>query len=225
METVLIIGAGPGVGLSTARAFQNAGFRVAIASRTRQEKTDPSFRHFVFDAAKPDTVKALFEQVTAALGPPKVVVYNAALCLTAEPEDAFSLDLDQVRESMAVNTISPYAAAREAVNGFEKTGPGSTFIMTGNKLNTVALPRVLCFGMGKSAAAHMIQNASISYKNKGYKFYYADQRQPDGGPTIPVDGEAHAKLYVDLAKDTEQRQWDHTFVDGQGYVEFPTPGQ
>lgn len=76
METVLIIGAGPGVGLSTARAFHNAGYHVAIASRTRQEKADSSFRHFVFDAAKPDTVKTLFKDVTAALGTPKVVVYN-----------------------------------------------------------------------------------------------------------------------------------------------------
>lgn len=94
---------------------------------------------------------------------------KAALRLTTEPDDALYLDLVQVQESMAVNTLSPYAAAREAVDGFEKTGPGSTFIMTGNKLNTMALPRVLCFGMGKSATAHMIQHASVSYKNKGYK--------------------------------------------------------
>lgn len=76
MDTALIIGAGPGIGLSTVRTFQNAGYSVAIASRTRHENADPAFRHIVFDAAKPDTVKALFEEVTAALGPPKVVVYN-----------------------------------------------------------------------------------------------------------------------------------------------------
>ncbi|KAK8094420.1 short-chain dehydrogenase [Apiospora hydei] len=222
MATVLIIGAGPGIGLSTARAFQHAGYSVAIASRTRQQKADPSMRHFVFDAAKPDTVKTLFAEVTAAIGPPKVVIYNVAQRFATEPEEPFGLDPDQVQETLAVNALSAYAAAREAVKGFVKTGQGSTFIMTGNMLNTVALPGILCFGMGKSAAAHMIQNASISYKNKGYKFYYADQRQPDGGPTIPVDGEAHAKLYLDLVKDTEQKPWDYTFVDGQGYVSFST---
>ncbi|KAK8039104.1 hypothetical protein PG993_007515 [Apiospora rasikravindrae] len=93
----------------------------------------------------------------------------AAQCFATEPEDPFGLGLDQVQETMTVNAISVYAAAREAVKGFEKTGPGITFIMTGNKLNTVALPGVLCFGMDKSAAAHMIQNASNSYKKKGYK--------------------------------------------------------
>ncbi|KAK8134050.1 hypothetical protein PG984_006062 [Apiospora sp. TS-2023a] len=222
MGTVLIIGAGPGIGLSTARTFQNAGYSVAIASRTRHEKADPSFRHFVFDAAKPDTVKALFEEVAASLGPPKVVVYNAAQRFATEPEDPFALDLDKVQETMAVNAMSTYVAAREAVRGFQKTGPGSTFIMTGNKLNTAVIPGVLCFGMSKSAAAHMIHNASVSYKNKGYKFYYVDQRQPDGGPTIPVDGAAHAKLYLDLVNDPEQRQWDYTFVDGQGYIKFST---
>lgn len=167
---------------------------------------------------------------------------------------------------MAVNATSTYAAAREAVKGFQKMGPGSTFIMTGNKLNTTALPGVLCFGTGKSAAAHMIQKASVAYKNKATsdftyvsftttektrgaippaylslhffqceallsgpkkltewpRFYCVDQRQPDGGPTIPMDGAAHAKLYLDLVNDTEQRQWDYTFVDGQGYVKFST---
>ncbi|KAK8086890.1 hypothetical protein PG994_001864, partial [Apiospora phragmitis] len=208
IDTVLIIGAGPGISVSAARAFQNAGYNVAIASRTRHEKADSSRRHFVFDAVKPGTVRALFAEVTAALGPPKVIIYNAAHHIATEPEEPFGLDLDQAQELMTVNAISTYAAAHEAVKGFEKTGPGSTFIMTGNKLKTVALPGVLCFGMGKSAAAHMIQNASNSYKNKGYKFYYADRRQPDGSHTVPVGGEAHTKLYLELVKDTEQRQWD-----------------
>lgn len=76
MYTVLIIGAGPGIGLSTARTSQNAGYTIAIASRTRHEKADTPFRHFLFDAAKTDTVQALLEEVTVSLGPPKVVLHN-----------------------------------------------------------------------------------------------------------------------------------------------------
>jgi len=52
------------------------------------------------------------------------------------------------------------------------------------------------------------------------RFYYADERQDDGGPTIPVGGPAAGAMYVELAEKTEQGPWNYTFVDGKGYVEF-----
>ena len=53
-----------------------------------------------------------------------------------------------------------------------------------------------------------------------YRFYYVDERQPDGGPTIPVNGQAAVEVYVELAEKREQGPWDYTFIHGKGYVEF-----
>lgn len=74
MPTALVIGAGPNIGQATAEAFANAGYAVAVASRS--SKLGPKFKHFPFDATKPETVRDLFNQVEAALGHPSVVVYN-----------------------------------------------------------------------------------------------------------------------------------------------------
>lgn len=52
-----------------------------------------------------------------------------------------------------------------------------------------------------------------------YRFYFADERQDDGGPTIPVDGPAAAEAYIELAEGKEQRPWQYTFK-GKGYVDF-----
>ena len=41
--------------------------------------------------------------------------------------------------------------------------------MTGNMLNAVVKPDVLTFGMGKSAAAHMVGSASAAYERRGFK--------------------------------------------------------
>ena len=71
---------------------------------------------------------------------------------------------------MDINTTSAYEAARIAVDGFAHTGPGSTFIFTGNHLNVNASPDTLVFGMGKSASAHLIKSASLGYKNTGFKY-------------------------------------------------------
>jgi NAD(P)-dependent dehydrogenase (short-subunit alcohol dehydrogenase family) len=85
------------------------------------------------------------------------------------PLDSFSVD--EVNEEFAVNAISPLFTAKEAAKGFKQLdGSASrTFIMTGNKLNVVVNPPVVVFGMGKSAAAHMIKAASLAYEKQGFK--------------------------------------------------------
>lgn len=52
------------------------------------------------------------------------------------------------------------------------------------------------------------------------RFYYADERQQDGSPTIPVGGPAAGEEYVKLAEDSEQGPWHYTFVKSKGYVDF-----
>ncbi|KJZ77085.1 hypothetical protein HIM_03406 [Hirsutella minnesotensis 3608] len=217
MATILIIGAGPNIGLAIADTFSSAGYKVALASRN---KITDLYKHFPFDATKPETVPQLFDDVRRELGDPKVVVYNAAARTETAPDSTFALSLEEYRRDMDVNATSVYAAAKEAVAGFARTGPGSTFIFTGNKLNVWGRDVVLVFGMGKTATSHLIRTASSSFDGKGYKFYYVDQRQPDGGFTVPTGAKAHAATYLELANDEKQRRWHYTFVDGQGYVDF-----
>jgi hypothetical protein len=74
-------------------------------------------------------------------------------------------------KELAVNTTSVLVAAQEAVQGFKDlpSSASKTFIFTGNKLNVVAKPDVIIFGMGKSATAHMIQSAGLAYHSQGIK--------------------------------------------------------
>lgn len=77
MQTVLIIGAGSNVGQATAHKFAEAGYSVATASRSG--KLESQYKHFTFDASKPETVAGLFEQVRKAVGTPSVVIYNGEI--------------------------------------------------------------------------------------------------------------------------------------------------
>ena len=55
-----------------------------------------------------------------------------------------------------------------------------------------------------------------------YRFYYADERKPDGGPAfMDISGEAHAEFYIQLAEGKAQGPWQQTFVKGVGYKHFP----
>ena len=53
------------------------------------------------------------------------------------------------------------------------------------------------------------------------RFYYADQREPDGRPVAESrDGEAHAEMYWTLAQEEKQSKWLVTFTKAKGREEF-----
>ncbi|KAI0386953.1 NAD(P)-binding protein [Hypomontagnella monticulosa] len=228
MPAIFIIGAGPNVGKATAEVFSAAGYKVALASRSNQ--VGGNYRHYTFDATKPDDLPAVFEQVEKDVGIPSVVVYNAAKGGQTKTDEPFQ-DMDFFRANLNINTVSPFVAAREAIKGFDKLGAsglghsGGTFIFTGNLLNKTAVQGLMSFGMQKGAGAHMIQYlALVAFKDKPYKFYYPDERRPGGHyVTNDLNGKGHADLFLDLAKDPKQRPWNQTFVTGEGYQVFPSP--
>ena len=54
------------------------------------------------------------------------------------------------------------------------------------------------------------------------RFYYGDERKADGAAAFrDIDGEAHGKIYLELAEGEEQGPWQQTFVKGVGYKHFP----
>lgn len=85
-DTAVIVGAGPGLGAALARRFARADMNVAMAVRNpgRIEVLAAEYCGVVHrtiavacDATREGDVAALFQQVGAELGPPRLVVYNA----------------------------------------------------------------------------------------------------------------------------------------------------
>lgn len=56
--------------------------------------------------------------------------------------------------------------------------------------------------------------------NGDERFYYADERKPDGSPAMGISGKAHGDYYLQLAENEAQGPWLATFVNGTGYVDF-----
>jgi short-subunit dehydrogenase len=85
MNTIAIVGAGPGLGLSLAKTFGSHDFRVALIART-QEKLNTSVQHlqalqieaagFVADMSKARELEAAFARIKETLGPVDVLEYS-----------------------------------------------------------------------------------------------------------------------------------------------------
>ena len=173
---VLILGAGPRIGMSVAEKFASNGYKVAIASRKGSDtKTAKGFLSLKADFTKPDSIPALFDTVKTEFHTfPNVVIYNAP-ALTPPPvkDSVLSIPVENVASDLNVNTISPYVAAQQAVSGWETLPKETkkTFIYTGNILNVsiVPIPLMLDLGIGKSASAFWIGVADATYSAHGYR--------------------------------------------------------
>jgi hypothetical protein len=147
--------------------------------------------------------------------------------------------VEDLEKTLKINTISTYAAAKCAVEGFDKLPESALklFFYTGNALNDGPKPVLLTLGVGKTASAHIIESGASAYAAKGYRyvflnallhilltrnsFYYVDERKADGSPAGPaVDGPAHAEVFYELASKAGQEPWQWTFVKDKGYVKF-----
>ncbi|KAH7131856.1 hypothetical protein B0J11DRAFT_520233 [Dendryphion nanum] len=225
---ILVLGAGPRVGSAIATLFSSHGYKIALASRSGTNSTDASgILSLKADFSNPSTISPLFAAVKKEFHTaPNVVVYNAAT-LTQPPDKASSLSIpvDSFVSDLNVNTVSPYVAAQEAITGFA-TLPKEvkkTFIYTGNILNRAVfpVPFMLTLGVGKAASAHWIGLADGTYKEQGYRFFYADERKEDGSSIgLDINGPAHAEFFAELVKQEGSVPWSATFVKGKGYVEF-----
>ncbi|KAH8816905.1 hypothetical protein F5884DRAFT_693893 [Xylogone sp. PMI_703] len=222
-KVLLILGYGPNVGVDVAQAFAAQGYQIAVVSRTSKHASSAEdYLQIQADLSDPASVEDIFSKVVKKLGHPSVVIYNASSIMmnSSSPLDqqiaAFQTDNN-------INIVSAYIAAHLAIKSFAALLSDSprVFIYTGNKLPFMVVRPLLSQGVGKAGAAHLIHYLAEEYKDHGYKFYFADERKPNGDPVYgAIDGLAHAEFYSQLIGAKTQGSWSATFVKGQGYVSF-----
>ncbi len=110
MPSTLVLGAGPGLGMSVAHRFGREGHAVALVSRSATRH--PDYLKSLADAGiqgtahtadvyDPESLRAALSEVTAEHGTPDVVYYGpGAYDPTALPEPITSTDSAAVRDAM-----------------------------------------------------------------------------------------------------------------------------
>ncbi|KIM93812.1 hypothetical protein OIDMADRAFT_136870 [Oidiodendron maius Zn] len=222
-KVVLILGAGPNIGKAVAAAFAAKGYKPALAARSlNPEESTAEQLNIKADFSDPSSIAGVFSAVEKKFGSPSVVIYNAAGLNIVSETDPLAGPISGFAASININTVSVYAALQASIAAFSKlpASTSRTFFYTGNALNRVVIPSYLDLGVGKTATAYIIEASTIAYKDKGFKFYYIDERKPDGRTVYPTDGPGHAAEFIRLAEASEQGPWDHTFVKGEGFKKF-----
>jgi len=115
-ETALIVGAGPGISASFARALASRGIKVAVSARDPDRlqtlASEVGALALPADASDPVAVRDLFVQTEARIGVPEIVLYNASGRVRGSIVD---LDPEAVRRAVNASIQgAPFDAGQEA---------------------------------------------------------------------------------------------------------------
>ncbi|MFD3523022.1 SDR family NAD(P)-dependent oxidoreductase [Streptomyces sp. NPDC058653] len=170
MSGAVIIGVGPGIGRAVARRFAREGLSLALVAR--REETLRAAADAVADSGVPvltrsadstdeTALRAALDRAAAELGPPDVVVYNAALIRADEPGE---LSPREHLDAWAVNVGGALTAAAHVAPGMARRG-GGTFLITGGMPEPK--PRYVSLSLGKAGVRTLVTLLDGTYGAAG----------------------------------------------------------
>ena len=163
-KTILITGAGAGIGRATARAFLDAGWRVALMGRRRAalEQTAGGDTALILqgDVGDPAAVEAAFGALKAEFGRLDVLFNNAGTALPGRPIDEIAVD-DWLALSRT-NITGMFLCARAAFGLMRHQSPqGGRIINNGSVSAHVPRPGSAPYTMSKDAVTGLTRTLGL----------------------------------------------------------------
>ncbi len=156
MPGVVVIGAGPGIGLAVGRRFAREGLPVALIAR-RRPAPELADLTVAADCTDETDLRAALDKIVAEFGAPDVVVYNAAKIAADRIGD---LSLREHQEAWAVNVGGAISAAAHLAPAMVANGGGS-FLITGGMPETK--PDYVSLSLGKAGVRALVSLLDQTY--------------------------------------------------------------
>ncbi|NLU69123.1 SDR family oxidoreductase [Streptomyces sp. HNM0574] len=218
-RTVVVTGAGRGLGLATARRAGEDGYRVVVAEldAERGEKAAAGLRaegldaHAVrADVADPGSVTAMAREV-AALGPLHGLVNNAGLADAVGGKEFHEIDVAEWDRIMAVNARGPWLVARALLPQLIASGGGRVV----NLASDAALygsPRLAHYIASKGAVIALTRAMARETGDHGVTVNAVAPGITEGESTERVPAERHELYRLNRAISRPQRPDDLTGI-------------
>ena len=170
MAGVIVIGAGPGIGVSVARRFAREGLPVGVLARTRStvdaalaavDGAGVRTHGVTADAADESGLRSALDELITQLGVPEVLVYNAAII---QWDSIGELTAAQHLEAWGVNVVGAITAAAHVVAQMAEVGAG-TYILTGGMPTPV--PQVASLSLGKAGVRALTELLDAQFRPSG----------------------------------------------------------
>jgi short-subunit dehydrogenase len=215
---LLLVGAGPGLGMAVARRFAVGGYRVTLVARSTDKlgdlagslsDTGAEVSTIEADASDPDSLGARMAELYNEPGAPGLIIYNAVM---GAPDKLLSSSVEHLQTAYAVDVISAIVVAQVAAPAMRAAGSG-TIIVTGGGFADHPIPALATVSLGKAAlrSAATMLGADLG---------------PDGVrvATLTIAGQIVAGTAFD-PENIAKRYWEVAHFEGPWQAEFRFTGE
>jgi short-subunit dehydrogenase len=217
-KRLLLVGAGPGLGMAVARRFAIGGHRVMLVARSTDHLEDlarsladtgAELSTIEADASDPEGLGARMADLYRENGAPGIIIYSAVMGVS---DQLMSASVAHLQEAYAVDVISAIVVAQAAAPAMKAAGFG-TLIVTGGGFADYPVPALATISLGKAA----LRSAATML---------ASDLGPDGirVATLTIAGQIVAGTPFDPERIAE-RYWDIVQTDGTWQTEFRFTGE
>jgi short-subunit dehydrogenase len=153
---LLLVGAGPGLGLALARRFAAGGYRVTLVARGTDGLTDlasnladtrSQIDTLAADASDPESLRVRMAELYNQPGSPGVVIYNAVM---GTPDRLLDSSVEHLQTAYAVDVIGAVVVTQVAAPVMRAAGSG-TILVTGGGFADHPIPALATVSLGKAA--------------------------------------------------------------------------
>lgn len=157
-QTILIIGAGPGIGYHTALRFAQDGYHVALMARNEQhlqslvdQLKDQGYEAtaHVADVRNSTALASQFESIHRIHGSIDVLLYNA---ISNTPGRPTTLRAEDLRADFDINVIGAFNSVNAAL---PYLSPDASILLTGGGLALSPVADVASLSLGKAALRNL----------------------------------------------------------------------
>lgn len=211
---LLLVGAGPGLGLAIARRFANGGYHISLVARS-SDGLDKLAGSLADTGAKIDTISAdasdpdaLGDRITALYSgqeAPGLIVYNAVM---GAPDQLLSASVDHLQTAYAVDVIGAIVVAQRAAPAMQAAGSG-TIIVTGGGFADYPIPALATVSLGKAALRSAATMLGADLRTSGIRVATLTIMGQIVAGT-PFDPELIAERYWEVAH-TDDASWQAEF--------------
>ena len=215
---LLLVGAGPGLGMAVARRFAVGGYRVTLVARSTDglhdladslADTGAQIDTIAADASDPEGFGARMAELYDEQDAPGLIIYNAVM---GAPDQLLSSSVEHLQTAYAVDVISAIVVTQVAAPAMRAAGSG-TIIVTGGGFADYPIPALATVSLGKAAlrSAATMLGADLA---------------PDGirVATLTIAGQIVAGTAFD-PESIATRYWEIVHSDGPWQAEFRFTGE
>ena len=169
----LVTGGGRGIGASIARELADAGMRVAVSGRTRDQveaiAAEVDGLALVGDVSRQPDVQEWVRRTETELGPIDLLVANAGL--SVRETAAWELEPEQWWHVLEVNVLGAYLSCRAAIPGMLERARGR-IVLTGSGAAYLPGSRNTAYSASKAALCRFGETLALQLADHGIPVFF-----------------------------------------------------